>query len=247
MACRFLHGSNAILAQGTWLLDLPRLYPEHEWSLHGVDIGSTLFPPKVGPYAALDLREFDIRSPTPPEPSWTGGFDLVHQRLLIWGLQKSQWATVVKNHFSLVKPGGWIQLVEGQWVDRDHPFDPVTHPNLDKMYRLQWWFTETSGMDIFVAYKLEDLLKEAGFKNVQKTQYTLGYGALAKSPEWAKRSADYWVHTFRGLRELLPEGAVPGVVRNKAEFDELIISIHKETLELGYAPKMNFVIGQRPE
>lgn len=234
-------------SEGTWLLELPRLYPQHEWSLHGVDIGSTLFPPKVGPYAALDLREFDIRSPTPPDPSWEQGFDLVHQRLLIWGLQKSEWATVVKNHFSLVKPGGWIQLVEGQWVDRDHPFDPATHPYLDKMYRMQWWFTENFGMDVFVGYRLEDLLKEAGFTNVQKTQYTLGYGALAKSPEWTKRSVDHWIHTFRGLRELLPEGGVPGVVGNKAEFDELITNIYKETLELGYAPKMNFVVGQKPE
>ncbi|KAH6632430.1 hypothetical protein F5144DRAFT_533970 [Chaetomium tenue] len=234
-------------SEGTWLLDLPLLYPQHEWSLHGVDIGSSLFPPKVGPYAALDLREFDIRSPTPPEPSWTQGFDLVHQRLLIWGLQKSEWATVVKNHFSLVKPGGWIQLVEGQWVDRDHPFDPVTHPNLDKMYRMQWWCTENFGMDMFIGYKLEDLLKEAGFKNVHKTQYTLGYGALAKSPEWKKRSVDMWVHTFRGLGALLPKGGIPGVLEDKAEFDQLMIDLHKETLELGYAPKMNFVIGQRPE
>ncbi|EAQ87473.1 hypothetical protein CHGG_04092 [Chaetomium globosum CBS 148.51] len=234
-------------SEGTWLLDLPRLYPQHEWSLHGVDIGSSLFPPKVGPCAALDLREFDIRSPTPPDPSWTQGFDLVHQRLLMWGLQKSEWATVVKNHFSLVKSGGWIQLVEGQWVDRDHPFDPVTHPNLDKMYRMQWWCTENFGMDMFIGYRLEDLLEEAGFKNVQKTQYTLGYGALAKSPEWKKRSVDMWVHTFRGLGALLPKGGIPGVLKDKAEFDQLMIDLHKETLELGYAPKMNFVIGQRPE
>ncbi|KAK3294197.1 S-adenosyl-L-methionine-dependent methyltransferase [Chaetomium fimeti] len=234
-------------SDGTWLLDLPRLYPQHEWSLHGVDIGSSLFPPNAGPQASLDLREFDIRSPTAPEPSWEQGFDLVHQRLLMWGLQKSEWATVVKNHFSLVKPGGWIQLVEGQWVERDHPFDPVTHPNLDKMYRMQWWCTENFGKDMFVAYRLEELLKEAGFKNVQKKQFTLGYGALAKSPEWKKRSVDMWIHTFRGLGALLPEGGIPGVLRNKAEFDELMVNLHAETLELGYAPRMNFVVAQKPE
>ncbi|KAK4041633.1 hypothetical protein C8A01DRAFT_34358 [Parachaetomium inaequale] len=74
-------------ADGTWLLDLPRLYPEHEWSLHGVDIGTALFPPKAGPYASLDLREFDLRSPVPPDPSWDQSFDLVHQRLLILALK----------------------------------------------------------------------------------------------------------------------------------------------------------------
>jgi hypothetical protein len=154
---------------------------------------------------------------------------------------------VVKNHFSLVKPGGWIQLVEGQWVDRDHPFDPVTHPNLSKMYRMQWWLTESFGMNIFIGYELEKLLEEAGFKNVQKSQYTIGYGALAKSPEWIKRSVDLWIRTFHGLRSLLPEGGVPGVLKNKAEFDQLMIDVHKEVVKLGFGPKMNFVIGQRPE
>src|SRR5438105_3833067 len=99
---------------GTWLLDLPGLYPQYEWSLHGVDIGSALFPPNTGPYASLDLHELDARAPPPPGLGWESTFDLVHQRLLIWGFQKHEWPSVLKNYLSLLRPGGWIQLVEGQ-------------------------------------------------------------------------------------------------------------------------------------
>lgn len=232
---------------GTWLLDLPRLYPQHEWSLHGVDIGSAIFPPRVGPYASLDLREFDIRSSAPPDPSWEQSFDLVHQRLLIWGLQTPEWSRVVKNHYSMLKPGGWIQLVEGQWVDRDRPFDPEKYPSLAKMSEMQKWSTSNFGMDIYVAYRLENLLKEAGFERVEKTHFNLGYGALAREVDWKQRSADMWIDTFRSLGSKLPEGGIPGVARDVDEFHEFLSKLHSEVLEYGYQPRLNYVVGQKPE
>lgn len=226
---------------------MPRLYPQHEWLLHGVDIGSALFPPKTGPSASLDLREFDIRSAVPPDPSWTGSFDLVHQRLLIWGLQTPDWPTVLRNHAALLKPGGWIQLVEGQWVDRDQPFDPAKYPSLAKMSAMQKWSTANFGMDVYVVYRLEDLLKEAGFQHVEKTQFDLGYGALARDDDWKQTSADMWIDTFRGLGTKLPEGGIPGVARDAEEFNAFLEQLHAEVLEYGYQPKLNFVIGQKPE
>jgi len=223
------------------------LYPQHEWSLHGVDIGSALFPPKAGPYASLDLREFDIRSPAPPDPSWEQSFDLVHQRLLILGLKTPEWPKVVRNHFSLLKPGGWIQLVESQWVDRDHPVDAAKHPNLAKMNDMQTWSSDAFGMDNFVAYRLEELLKEGGFENVQKTQFDLRYGALAREGGWKQRSADVMVDTLRALGANLPEGGIPGVARDVGEYHAFLDKLHAEMLEHGYQPKLNFVIGQRPD
>lgn len=212
-----------------------------------MDIGSALFPPKTGPSASLDLREFDIRSAVPPDPSWTGSFDLVHQRLLIWGLQTPDWPTVLRNHAALLKPGGWIQLVEGQWVDRDQPFDPAKYPSLAKMSAMQKWSTANFGMDVYVVYRLEDLLKEAGFQHVEKTQFDLGYGALARDDDWKQTSADMWIDTFRGLGTKLPEGGIPGVARDAEEFNAFLEQLHAEVLEYGYQPKLNFVIGQKPE
>jgi hypothetical protein len=232
---------------GTWLLDLPRLYLHHEWSLHGVDIGSALFPPKAGPYSSLDLREFDLRSLAPPDPSWEQSFDLVHQRLLILGLKTPEWPKVLRSHFSLLKPGGWIQLVEAQWVDRDHPFDAAKYPNLAKMSLMQTWSATAFGMDIFVAYRLEDLLKEAGFENVQKTQFDLGYGALAREAGWKQRSAEVMTDTMRALGARLPEGGIPGVARDADEYNAFLDQLHGEFLEFGYQPKLNYVIGQKPE
>ncbi|KAF2806144.1 uncharacterized protein BDZ99DRAFT_466411 [Mytilinidion resinicola] len=233
-------------ADGTWLLNLRRLYPQHEWSLHGVDIGSALFPPKSGPYESLELHELDARAPVPPSLGWEGSFDLIHQRLLIWGFQKKDWPAVLKNQLSLLKPGGWIQLVESQWVDRDHPFDAAQYPNLAKQTTLQKWSTDAFGMDIFIAYNLEDHLRELGFQNVSKQQFELGYGAKAKEESWKVPSADLWVNTFSSFGERWPEGGIPGVAKTKEEFYQFLEDLKKEVLEVGYAPKISYIIGQKP-
>ncbi|KAF2499003.1 methyltransferase family protein [Lophium mytilinum] len=233
-------------ADGTWLLDLQRLYPQYEWSLHGVDIGSALFPHKSGPYESLDLHELDARAPAPSNLGWEGSFDLIHQRLLIWGFQKKDWPAVLKNQLALLKPGGWIQLVETQWVDRDHPFDAAQYPNLAKQTTLQTWSTDVSGMDIFIAYNLEDHLKELGFENVSKRDFVLGYGAKAKEESQNRPSADLWIKTFTSFGERWPEGGIPGVAKTKEEFYQFLEDLKNEVSEVGYAPKISYVIGQKP-
>jgi len=35
-------------------------------------------------------------------------------------------------------------------------------------------------MNIYIVYELGDLLRQAGFKNIQKTTFKLGYGAAAR-------------------------------------------------------------------
>ncbi|AEO63656.1 a3a323fe-6d63-44dc-8ac0-9f720fc8c6c6 [Thermothielavioides terrestris] len=236
-------------ADGTWLLDLARRHPQHDWSLHGVDIGGALFPPKTGPHAALDLREFDIRSAAPPDPSWTGSFDLVHQRLLIWGLQAPDWPVVVRNHAALLKPGGWIQLAEVQWFDRDRPLDDARFPYITKMYKMALWTRTHSDMDIFVADRLEDLVREAGFENVQRAEFDVGYGPLAREAAWREKSVDLQVDAFRGFATKLPKdgSGFPGVARDAAEYARFLDGLRAEMLEHGFKPKLFVVIGQKPE
>ena len=61
-------------------------------------------------------------------------------------------------------------------------------------------------MDIDIAYKLERMLKDAGFVNVQKTQYNHGYGALAYSHDQKDASAELYVECFRSVDAKMPPG-----------------------------------------
>ena len=52
-------------------------------------------------------------------------------------------------------------------------------------------------MDIDIAYRLEDLFRDAGLEEVETLQFDHGYGALARDPAQKDVSAELWVECFR--------------------------------------------------
>ncbi|KAL8834779.1 MAG: hypothetical protein Q9176_007297 [Flavoplaca citrina] len=231
--------SAALASPGTLLLDLKTQHPTHQWELHGVDIGSSLFPQNR---PELDLRKHDIREPFPPAWQWSDHFDVVHQRLLIWGLATSAWPLVLRNQFDALKPGGWIQLVEVEWIDAEKPH---SLPELHKHALMQKWSTSTFGMDIGIAYKVGDLLTEAGFINVQKTPFAHGYGALARRPDQKDGSAELYVECFRSIDSKMPPDGIPGVAKTPHDFHQFLDRLEVEIKMHGYQPKLNFVYAQK--
>jgi len=190
---------------GFWLRDLPRQLPSHHLELYGVDIGSDLFPaPDESTIHKVELRSHDVRTPFPHSWDWSSKFDVINQRLLIWGIQSAEWPRVISNLVASLKPGGYIQLVEAEWIDPDNLADEKTRPQLRKQAALQEWSTASFGMDIHIAYKLEGLLRDAGLEDVRKVQFNHGYGALARSKDQRNVSAELWVECFRTLDEKIP-------------------------------------------
>ncbi|SCO76695.1 related to methyltransferase [Fusarium oxysporum] len=234
-------------ADGFWLRDLPRQLPSHHLELYGVDIGSDLFPaPDESAIHKVELRSHDVRTPFPHSWDWSSKFDVINQRLLIWGIQSAEWPRVISNLVASLKPGGYIQLVEAEWIDPDNLADEKTRPQLRKQAALQEWSTASFGMDIHIAYKLEGLLRDAGLEDVRKVQFNHGYGALARSKDQRNVSAELWVECFRTLDEKIPEGGIPGVAANSKEFHEFLDALEVEIKTYGYQPKLNYVYGRKP-
>ena len=166
-------------------------------SLHGADLGSNLF--RID--SRLDLRHHDVRTPFPESWGWKNSFDLVHQRLLVWGIGANEWSTVLKNLADVVKPGGTIQLVEAEWVLSSYTDDQVQQK---KLAQVQKWSTESSGMDVHIWKKFPDLLKPFGFRNIKEETFSLGYGATSKRLEDRIWTAELLPQSFRHLARKMP-------------------------------------------
>lgn len=173
-------------------MDLASQYRERPMSLHGIDIGSALFES----HPDLNLHEHDILQPIPESWGWSNTFDIVHQRFLVWGIKKLDWAVVVRNLCQAVKPGGYIVFVECKWI---FPENWEKQREQHKLALTQIWSTETFGMDIHAYAQLEPLLQNVGFVDVKTHSYDWGYGAAAKKPEQKTSSAEMWVESFRHL------------------------------------------------
>ena len=187
---------------GTWLADLAGFESDNassrnDLSLHGADLGSNLFRKD----SRLDLRNHDVRTPFPESWGWKNSFDLVHQRLLVWGIGANEWPTVLKNLADVVKPGGTIQLVEAEWVLSAYTDDQVQQK---KLAQVQKWSTESSGMDVHIWKKFPDLLKHLGFQDIKEETFNLGYGATSKRLEDPIWPAELLPQSFRHLARKMP-------------------------------------------
>ena len=98
---------------GHWLYAIGTKYSTCQGNKYvGIDINAGLFPMFPGPQ--FEFYKHNIAHSWPPEEH--NSFDLVHQRLSLPGAAPAPLPQAVKNLFALVKPGGWIQLVEAEQI-----------------------------------------------------------------------------------------------------------------------------------
>lgn len=98
---------------------LLRVHPMHPGaSLEGFDISSTFFPPENTLPPNTSLAVSDIKQPFPEEMH--GKYDLVHARMLITAILPEEWGSVVRNLVTLLRPGGFIQWEECEFLNAEY-------------------------------------------------------------------------------------------------------------------------------
>lgn len=99
---------------GVWLLDFAKSHgtatKAGKRRLIGFDISNEQFP-KPSSVDDLEFVVHDARSPFPER--WHGFFDVVHIRLLTFGIKAEEVDSLVRNIAEIVRPGGFIDWQEG--------------------------------------------------------------------------------------------------------------------------------------
>jgi hypothetical protein len=163
-------------SDGFWMFDLRNdIGSEHGHQFVGIDIDETRFPLKSPEDVTSHVQ--DVNEPW-PEP-WKGSFDLVHQRLDL-SAAGSRPQAVVNSLLELVKPGGWVQIVDAEYICADDD-GPVTH---QVMALLREIFARMGVPPDYIR-RASGWLKEAGFVNVDDELAPTCLGA--KVPDSALR------------------------------------------------------------
>ena len=142
-----------------------------------------------------------MREPFPDSWGWKNSFDLLHQRLLVWGIGTDEWPRVLANLANVVKPGGTIQLVEAEWVLPSYSDEQAQQK---KLALVQTWATESSGMDVHIWRRFPELLRPLGFCDIKEETFSLGYGASSKRLEDRIWTAELLPQSFRHLARKMP-------------------------------------------
>lgn len=93
---------------GTWTMELATQFPHAKFI--GID-KKFLFPRDIKPINC-HFQLFNITSNGIRLPFEDASIDFIFQRDMNWGLEETTWLPLVREYFRILKPGGWIELVE---------------------------------------------------------------------------------------------------------------------------------------
>jgi len=147
----------------------------------GTDIQDVKFPGNLDNPSI----SFQVQSITKPWPvEWKRSFDFVHQRLVLGACGSFPFGEAIRNLADLVKPGGWIQLIEP-----DQTCGITDGPAMRDFIRLVTFVFEDMGGHVRYAYDVKRWLQEAGMVDVEEFSIPLFLGASNSDKELARRTA----------------------------------------------------------
>ena len=182
MESRYINTTTHYCFAGYWLLDLSRSLPSST-TFVGTDIAPQLFPSDYGKSFAFASQS--ITEPWPPE--WNNSFDLVHQRLVLIAVSPEVARQAVHNLVNLVKPGGYIQLVEPDVSTIGEGITEET-PAQRKYLQINEQAFSTIGGNVKLGPHLREWLEACNLEEIEDCELDLATGARSKDPAMAEAS-----------------------------------------------------------
>jgi hypothetical protein len=167
-------------ADGRWLLHVSSMSPAPHTYV-GTDIDEALYPNPAP--EGMQFQNQSIREPFPSK--WQGTFDLVHQRLVMAAAPPATVVSVVERLVGLLKPGGWLQLVE---VDTDSVDE--NGPELKRFLSYAQQMSVIGGMGPNLAKELAATMREAGLQNVEEQSIDVMHGFRNKNEDLKTKSVN---------------------------------------------------------
>ncbi|KAI1359993.1 S-adenosyl-L-methionine-dependent methyltransferase [Xylaria arbuscula] len=231
-------------ADGTWILDLASSLPTPSIGSHefvGTDLNPAHFPQSPPPNVTFTVQ--DIKNPWPI--SQNGSFDLVHQRLTLLGAGSSP-STSIAHLYSLIKPGGWIQISEGTM---DFPSDVVNDertPAYSDLIRLMRCVAGMVGAEWHLGRLLKGLLEEAGFTGIEEQDVMLNLGRTNKDATLAKEGAESCGVAVQGLSKFAKSLPLEKQPLKPERMESLAADLEKELTEKGAVYPLRVTWGRKP-
>lgn len=195
-----LHDPRAILdvacGTGRWATELATHFPRANV------VGFDITPPPVEMGAAAsrpDNFAFVQGNMLEGLPFPDNSFDYTHQRLVIVALPTKQWAHQTQELLRVTRPGGWVELVEGDLLPGG--------PGVQMLNALGEQLSQKRGMSFDNAHRIDEYLRQAGARRVERRIVRLPVGQRS-GRLGAMAEADYIaiLNSVRGY--LISQGAI---------------------------------------
>ncbi|CEP07129.1 hypothetical protein [Parasitella parasitica] len=189
---------------GTWTMEMATQFPHAHFI--GIDRQPS-FPHDIKP-KNCSFKLFDISQSIVKLPFMDNSVDYIFQRDLNWDLSESTWLPLVDEFFRILKPGGWIELVEPDIETHS------TSPYEDYLINKQGFYHRQQ--DPFISKRLPSFMAVAGFRRIQSDfqSIPLGWGyqkmcattttttdpQLLRCSEFARAAASHRLDLLKSLQ-----------------------------------------------
>lgn len=195
---------------GTWAMEMATVFPRSTFV--GIDQRAQ-YPRDIKP-KNCHFRQYDLTQPLPLPDNC---IDYIFQRDLNWSLPAHQWALLMAEYLRVLKPGGWIELVEQDAESQS------SGPNECALNDRLLSGLSMRGQDPHAARRLAAILAVAGFRRAESQfqSLPLGWGqshaanSNSSTSAFAKAVASHYAFTLRSLQPWL--AAVMSITPDKYE------------------------------
>lgn len=158
---------------------------------------------------------FSINSVLDLPPHWSNTFVYAHQRLLIVAMNESRWQSAIRQLFRVLKPGGWLELVE---VDAEN-YDFGVGPHSKKLHSLIRRFLNEKEVVCDLGVYLPDLLRGVGFLDIHCERRTVPIRhSIGDGIEYSQEYYNLWV----AMKGPILAGHGYGIIETAEEFDTMM-------------------------
>ncbi|CAO3675371.1 unnamed protein product [Umbelopsis ramanniana] len=212
---------------GTWILEMANAYPNSEFT--GIDV-SAAWPNDIRPHNC----NFVVGNIVNELPFEENSFDYIYMRLVAMGVPNEVYPTVLSNLNKVLKPGGWIELVEfdGEQVYKGKGATLFWNAVLK--------YLESRGFKDGIVRDLDLKLADAGFVNVDGMRIKIPVGS------WGGKLGEVFLDDVVSVYSSLRPIVQPILNCTDEQFQGLIDNLPKENNEVKQAVNWFMNWAQKP-
>ncbi|KAG0311560.1 hypothetical protein BGZ99_010080 [Dissophora globulifera] len=210
---------------GVWALEMAHEFPNAE--VYGVDI-SAIFPTEIKP-SNCHFQLCNILDGLPFPDNY---FDFIYQRLLVYALTPAQRRQVYIELQRILKPEGFLQLVESDGI----VYNPG--PETEMINQLSLETSLRHGVDPREVQNMKSGLKHAGYTGVNSFNIALPNG------QWGGKAGALSLQNMHGLATIWLKGEVGKMDQEACDAILKVVDEECERLQSYY--KVWLVVGQKP-
>ncbi|KAL1599499.1 hypothetical protein SLS60_007302 [Paraconiothyrium brasiliense] len=221
---------------GLWMADVAKHYPKATFV--GTDILPKHFEQLKGLPPSISFKMQSVLEEWPEEDQ--GAFDLVHQRYCLAMFSPEKDKDIVSRLFKLVKPGGYIQLVDANLLGYD---GGDAHPGMSRMMSyIQRGFTDAN-MNPAPGPDVAEWVKAAGALDVKEEIFSFPMGRLAATESDQQNTTANLVNMIDNFAMI--GSKIPGYWYSPEEFASLKEAVVKEMTETGNTWRFHVITGRK--